>query len=101
LKEEGIEDSSQINQIANRAYVEWADNIDISDRPPGEYFPTYAERFDEGELEQMMYWHGLPEGWYDMEYETFLEERRERIAQVTRDGFRKLAKGREAMSEIA
>jgi hypothetical protein len=100
LKEKGIEDGSQINQIANRAFVEWADNIDISDRPPSEYFPVLADRFDEDELEKMMYWHALPEGWHEMEYEDFLAERRKRIAQVTRDGFEKLAKGREAFSEV-
>lgn len=41
----------------------------------------------------MMYWHALPEGWHQMEYKRFLEERRERIAQITRDGFEKLAEG--------
>jgi len=100
LKKKGLSDSSQINQIANRAFVEWADNIDISDRPPEEYFPELAERFDEAEFEKMKYWHALPEGWYEMAYGDFLEERRKRIAQVTRDGYEKLAKGREALSEV-
>lgn len=99
LQGQGITDNQRINQIANRAYVEWADNIDISDQPPSEYFPKYAERFDEDELEKMMYWHALPERWYEMGYDRFLEERRKLIAQVIRDGFEKLAKGREVLSE--
>jgi Uncharacterized conserved protein len=38
----------------------------------------------------MMYWHALPEGWHRMGYDQFLEERRNRIAQVTRDGYEHL-----------
>jgi len=90
LEEQGITENQRVSNIANRAYVEWADNIDISDQPPSEYFPKYAARFDNDELEQMMYWHALPEGWHQMDYDRFLEERRQRIAQVTRDGYEKL-----------
>ena len=90
LEGQGITDGQRVNNIANRAYVEWADNIDISDQPPGEYFPTYAARFGDEELKQMRYWHALPEGWHQMDYDRFLEERRQRIAQVTRDGYEKL-----------
>lgn len=90
LEEQGITENQRVSNIANRAYVEWADNIDISDQPPSEYFPKYAARFDNDELEQMMYWHALPEGWHQMDYDRFLEERRQWIAQVTRDGYEKL-----------
>lgn len=82
--------SGEKNQIANRAYVEWADNIQIADTAPETYFPRYASRFNEDELRQMMYWHALPRGWHQMDYQTFLEKRRQRIAQVTRDGFETL-----------
>lgn len=88
LETQGIE--GEKNQIANRAFVEWADNIQISDEAPAAYFPKYAKRFGEEDLKQMMYWHALPEGWHQMDYRTFLEERRQRIAQVTRDGFEQL-----------
>jgi hypothetical protein len=90
LKGQGITENQRVNNIANRAYVEWADNIDISDQSPSEYVPRYAARFGEDELEQMMYWHALPDEWHQMEYDRFLEERRQRIAQVTRDGYKKL-----------
>jgi hypothetical protein len=38
----------------------------------------------------MMNWHALPEGWHEMNYEDFLNERQKLIAQVTRDGFERL-----------
>lgn len=96
LEQNGI--GSEKDQIANRAYVEWADNIQISDQAPADYFPKYAERFDEAELEQMMYWHALPEDWYLMDYGAFLEARRHRIATVTRDGFEKLMENASTMN---
>lgn len=92
LEQQGITEGQRVSNIANRAYVEWADNIDISDQPPSEYFPKYTARFDEEELQRMMYWHALPDGWHQMDYDTFLEERRQRIAQVTRDGYKRLTR---------
>lgn len=38
----------------------------------------------------MYYWHALPENWENMDYVEFLEQRRERIANVIRDGYRQL-----------
>jgi len=38
----------------------------------------------------MMAWHALPEDWHEMDYETFLAERRKLMAQVIRQGFEKL-----------
>jgi len=91
LKTLGLTSTRETNQIANFALVEWSDNIDISDKPPSEYFPQYVARFTQQELDQMMYWHALPEGWEDMPYPEFLEARRKQIAKVIRDGFFKLS----------
>lgn len=87
----GVNDLRDINQIANFALVEWSDNIEISDKSPREYLPPYMARFSKQELEAMMYWHALPKGWERMDYFTFLEKRRELIALVIRDGFKKLS----------
>lgn len=89
LKANGVKDTRIVNQIANFALVEWTDNNEIAKSSPAEYYPKYAERF-KNELTQMLYWHALPEGWEQMEYEAFLQERRKRMAHVIRDGFRKL-----------
>lgn len=79
-----------INQIANYALVEWDDNLGISDAPPSQYWPKYAERFDEATLAQMMRWHALPAQWWTMGYEEFLAARRPLIADVIRQGYQKL-----------
>jgi hypothetical protein len=86
----GIKELRDTNQIANYALVEWSDNIDISDRPPADYFPRYAERFSPEEFSRMCYWHALPESWERMQYREFLEARRKCMAAVIRDGFKHL-----------
>ena len=91
LKKLDITSTRDRNQIANFALVEWSDNIDISDTSPSEYLPKYASRVTQQELQEMTYWHALPEGWERIEYFDFIEARRGRMAKVIRDGFRKLS----------
>ncbi len=91
LQRIGIQENRLINQVANYALVEWSDNIAISDRSPRDYVPELEKRFTSDELRRMYDWHALPEHWYEMDYATFLEERRKRIAKVIRDGFFSLA----------
>lgn len=91
LKKLGITETRITNQIANYALVEWPDNVAISDSSPAEYYlPIYTERFSTEEMKQMSYWHALPSGWENMEYQEFLDARRKLMAQVIRDGFEKL-----------
>ncbi len=90
LKRRGITETRDTNQIANYALVEWSDNISIADTAPAEYFPRYAERFSPNELTQMCYWHALPQGWENLDYQDFLAVRRKNIAKVIRDGFKRL-----------
>lgn len=80
------------NQIANFALVEWADNIKISDKPPQEYYDEYVKRFSDDELKNMLFWHALPDGWEQMEYWEFVENRRKKIASVIKAGFIELEK---------
>jgi len=81
----GITQIRETNQIANFAMVEWGDNGKISDLPPAEYAPELAQRFSQSELKQMYYWHALPDGWEKMDYQLFLQQRRELMARVIRD----------------
>jgi len=90
LQRIGIKQNRLINQVANYALVEWSDNIRISDRDPREYVPEMEKRFSPQELAEMYDWHALPEHWYEMDYQTFLEERRKGIANVIRRGFLQL-----------
>jgi hypothetical protein len=91
----GFESVRDTNQIANFALIEWDDNSDISDQAPAKYWPCYEERVDE----RMLYWHALPEGWQELEYLDFLEQRRVLIAGVIRAGFETLDKASAAEAE--
>lgn len=94
LKQElGYSSTRQINQVANQALVEWSDNIDISNDAPGAYWPQQvADKGMTGErLARQRWWHGLPDHWTDLSYEEFLDQRRRLLAEVTREGFRKLS----------
>jgi len=88
-----VESVRDINQIANYTLVEWDDNIAISDAPPSQYWPKYAERFDPETLTAMMRWHALPQHWWTLSYEDFLVARRPLIADVIRQGYVKLSGG--------
>ncbi|WP_454728192.1 GmrSD restriction endonuclease domain-containing protein [Cellulosimicrobium protaetiae] len=85
----GATDTKRINQVANFAPTDWDTNIAISDRPPASYWPELvAERgSDSAWLAKQHYWHALPEGWEHMEYDEFLETRRQRISTVIHDAF--------------
>ncbi len=90
LKKQGYTETPQINQIANYALVEWGDNTSIKDRKPADYFPQYARRFPREQMQRMMFWHALPDRWFNMRYEDFLAQRRKLMAQVIRQGFETL-----------
>ena len=87
LKKIGYSDQRDRNQIANYALVEWDDNIKIADKKPSDYLPMYQKRFNEEEIEKMYYWHCLPNDWENMDYKTFLIERRKLLALVIKNAF--------------
>lgn len=87
LLKNGVRKRRDTNQIANFALIEWEANCDISAEAPAEYWPRYQNRVGD----RARYWHALPEGWESMDYPAFLKMRRERIAEVVRDGFRVLS----------
>ncbi len=94
-----ITDTREINQIANYAYVEWGDNNKIADRGPADYLPQLKIRFTRPELANMYHYHALPENWEQLDYHTFLEQRRELMAQIIREGYQRLIGGSELKSE--
>ena len=99
LERIGIKGRRDINQIANYAYVEWSDNVRISDQAPEEYMPPLKERHTAAELAQMYNYHALPNGWESMDYSDFLARRRELIAGKIRDGYMRLTGQSEADDE--
>ncbi len=91
----GTTDTKRINQVANFAPTDCDTNIAISDRPPAEYWPDLvAERGSDSEwLGKQHYWHALPGGGEHMEYDEFLEARRQKISTVIRDAFALISGG--------
>ncbi|MDD2295887.1 MAG: DUF262 domain-containing protein, partial [Eubacteriales bacterium] len=94
-----VTDTRETNQIANYAYVEWTDNNKISDQAPADYLPQLKARFTHPELADMYHHHALPENWEQMDYHTFLEQRRELMAQIIREGYQRLVVGSELKPE--
>ncbi|HMI81602.1 MAG TPA: DUF262 domain-containing protein, partial [Solirubrobacterales bacterium] len=97
LESHGVSSVKQINQIANLSYVEWPENIEISDRAPADYWPRYESQFTPPDL----FHHALPEGWSTMPYDDFLEKRREGIAAVIRAGFDTIGAAPAAIEPLA
>ena len=95
----GVTGTVRTNQIANFAYVEWGDNIDIADRSPADYFPRYFGNLSPADRAETAFWHALPPKWEQMDYFTFLRERRKLIAGVVQAGFEHLRSGSRIDSE--
>jgi hypothetical protein len=90
LESVGIKGSTRTNQIANMAFVDWADNTAISATAPSQYWPEMSARLDSQRLKAQRYWHALPVGWEQLNYDDFLDKRRRLIARVVRDAFQTL-----------
>jgi hypothetical protein len=91
LDDLGIADPTRRNQIANMAFVEWPDNTSIGRQGPADYWPTFSARLSPERLRRHLYWHALPIGWEQLDYDSFLEKRRKKIADVVRAGFATLS----------
>jgi hypothetical protein len=89
LATQGITGTRRVNQIANMCYVEWPENIEISDTAPADYWPQFADQFTATDR----FHHALPDGWEQMGFEPFLDARREAIARVIAAGFRSIGAG--------
>ena len=82
LEEIGVKDLKKINQIANFASVEWPENIRIGKQAPSEYVPPIDAELSAEKREQLYFWHALPHLWWELPYEQFLIQRREKMARV-------------------
>lgn len=91
LSKRGITGSTRLNQIGNFSFIEWADNAEIADRSPAEYFPEFFGRLSSKEQSDAEFWHALPADWYNLDYANFLDKRRVLIAKVVKEGFQRLS----------
>lgn len=94
LAKQGFKRTRQRNAIANMAFLDWPDNASISAENPAVYWPDMADHLGSERLKKHSYWHALPVGWSDLDYESFLEKRRPLMAKVVRDGFERLWEGK-------
>jgi len=83
-------DKAKINQIANLTFLEFEDNIEISDDKPSEYFVMVQKRFSEDEIKEMLAQHAIPENFYQLEYDDFLQERRKLMTGIIKKAFNKI-----------
>ncbi len=92
LVKNGITDRRDINQVANLADLGWSENSEIGASGPASYVPRLREKLapDDERWGRMCAEHALPLGWESMPYETFLHQRRQRMADIIRAAFRKL-----------
>lgn len=93
LKPSGY-DQTQINQIANLTFLEYVDNIKISDTSPQIYYPLIRQKYytgKESELDQLLENHGVPSNFFELQYDDFLIQRRKRIAKIIKDHYFKIS----------
>ena len=83
---------NQINQIANYAYIDWKDNMEILDEAPSVYYPEIIKGMTDDEVLKMEDENALPHNWQNMQYEEFLRERRVLMAKIIKQGFDELMK---------
>lgn len=86
----GITEQYRRNQIANMAFVDWSENLEISDQAPADYWSKMTSSMPAAKLERQMHLHALPQNWEQLDYDDFLKLRRRLIAEVTREGFESL-----------
>ena len=91
LKSQGYTDA-KINQMANYAFIDWKDNMDILDSAPSIYYPIVCAGMTADEIRSMEEENALPHGWENMSYEDFLIERRKLMAAKIKIAYEKLKK---------
>ena len=88
LKEKGY--ISNRSNRANFTYVDYGNNIYISDEAPSVYVAKYREELGEEAYREACDQHALPDGFENMDYEEFLSDRRSLMAQLIKKGFERL-----------
>ena len=92
LSRQGVTETSQMNQVANYVYLEYRDNIKISDLAPKTYLNKFVKElnYSDNKLRNELSAHAMPFEFETMKYEMFLKERRKLMAKLIREYFNKL-----------
>ena len=83
---------ARIDRIANYAFIDWKDNMDILDDAPSVYYPIVCAGLSDEQIRVMEEENALPHGWENMPYEDFLIERRKLMAAKIKAAFEILKK---------
>ncbi|MBP3818756.1 MAG: DUF262 domain-containing protein [Butyrivibrio sp.] len=86
LKSQGVSEN-KINQMANYAFIDWKDNMDILDESPAKYYPIICQNKTSDEISRMEEENALPHGWENMAYDVFLVERRKMMAAKIKQAY--------------
>lgn len=86
LKSLGLTDT-KINQMANYAFIDWKDNMEILDKNPATYYPIVCKGRSDEQIRKMEEENALPFGWENMQYDEFLIERRKLMASKIKAAF--------------
>ena len=86
----GVTSDREKNQLANFIYIDYPNNIDISDNPPSDYVPKYREKMGEKDFAEACEEHALPVGFENMDYQVFQEKRRVLMAMIIKKAYDKL-----------
>ncbi len=78
------------NQIANFTYLDYATNIEISDKNPKDYVAKYRQKLGAVSYQKACEDHALPENFEEMDYMDFLSQRRVLMAQIVRKAYLRL-----------
>ena len=92
LEQIGFDNDRDRNQIANFTYLDYATNIEISDKPPQEYVEHYRQMLGEDGYRKACEDHALPENFENMGYMEFLSQRRILMAKVVWKAYQRLCK---------
>jgi hypothetical protein len=90
LARNGVESLTDQNQVGNYVYLEYKDNIKISDNPPKVYWKTLTKGLGEKDINKIKEMHAIPEEFPNIKYEEFLAERRKLMAQIIKKAFNRI-----------
>ncbi len=92
LAKMGYDNDRDRNQIANYTYLDYQTNIDISDDAPSIYSDKQRKRLGDEAYALSLEQNAIPSGFENMDYETFLDERRKLMANIIRRAYNFLSK---------
>ena len=76
--------------MANYAFIDWKDNMEILDESPAIYYPIICKDRSREDIIKMEEENALPHGWEKMSYEEFLAKRCKLMSAKIKQAFEAL-----------